>query len=276
MVPGSSLARAFAQLDRRWSVRLGCSSELVCTPGFRVVERAGMDAPDWMGWCTSFFALFPRHTANSVSVATLPGFGAKVADAFDEQMSVGELELAFLDVARLFGREQTYIFDIVTIDSRDTVVVSPVPEGYVAQVYESGSPVARSWDGRLLRDDVDGPVFALFDECGQVAAWAGVKCVSPFARDIAVATRSDCRRQGLARVVAGQALASIAASGVTPFYSCRRDNVASARLAASLGLVPNQTGCPTLVDVTTSAAASATGLGDFFVGHNTKVITGMT
>lgn len=55
--------------------------------------------------------------------------------------------------------------------------------------------------------------------------------------ELGIETRADLRRRGLAHVVCAAMIGDVLAAGLTPVWSCREDNVASVRLAESLGFV---------------------------------------
>ena len=76
------------------------------------------------------------------------------------------------------------------------------------------------------------------DEDGRTGAMAFTSYRTGDDLELGVETDAASRRLGLASAAAAAMLADVLAAGLTPVWSCREDNVGSARLAARLGFTP--------------------------------------
>ncbi len=211
---------AVTAVDMRWALRLQCDAADLRKPGLRVIRGRDLDQPVFMRYVVPFFALFPLHTPNSVTVISTDAVCEEILSwsINSDDLSAEALEPRLLELAEGMGHEDAYILN-------EVLQINP------------DSDDAVDWNGTPLSSMVDGDVFVVEDERG-IAAWAGEKRTSDVARDIRVATREDRYRQGLARTVASHAIAAIVGRGITPYYSHLRGNVASTRLAQTLGFQP--------------------------------------
>jgi hypothetical protein len=225
-------ADAFAAMDMRWSELLECDPFVVQQPGIRWVERENPNAPSWLKYEVPFFALLPELEIPSVTISAGADVIEQTRHLSAEQPRI-ELESELLTTALLLNCDAAYIFDILvgwddqlrlTLDSNRVREMNPNDEHAVR------------WDGRKLEREVDGPVFATYDDAG-MTSWAGIKRTSSSAQDLQVGTREDAQRQGLARLVTSHAVARIMEDGKTPYYSHLRDNDPSKRFAESLGFI---------------------------------------
>lgn len=73
---------------------------------------------------------------------------------------------------------------------------------------------------------------------GSVGAIAFTSFRSGDELELGIETFAAARRQGLGRAVAARMVGELVQSGITPVWSCRRENVASHELAQQLGFVP--------------------------------------
>ncbi|BCB73662.1 hypothetical protein GCM10022251_77460 [Phytohabitans flavus] len=188
-----------------------------------------------MNYAAPFFALFPLHTPNNLTVTSTESVCDEIAgwNLNDEHLSPSDLEPRLLDIAVRMNLGNAYVFDTLTA-APDELRLDFSDE--VLQL-DPDSVDATDWNGVRLSTEVDGSIFGVFDDYG-LAAWSGEKRMSDVAHDIQVATRSDVRRRGLAQKVASRAIETILESGLVPFYSHFRGNIPSARLAVALGFRP--------------------------------------
>lgn len=119
----------------------------------------------------------------------------------------------------------------------------PVPDG--AAVRPAGEADLH-WPGRVIPAGFwpDAATF-LRHGGGRVAELDGVPGALAFASfhtgddvELGIETVPALRRRGLAHLASVAMIESVLAGGGTPVWSCRADNVASMRLAESLGFVP--------------------------------------
>lgn len=222
-------------LDIVWAGRLQCGLNDLRKPGLHLIRGENLSKPVFMDYASPFFALFPLHTPNSLSIMSTESVCDEITGwKLDEQdLSPADLEQRLLDLALGIGRGDAYIFDTLTAEPDELRLES---SDKIVQL-DPESAEATDWNGVRLSTEVDGILFGIFDENG-LAAWAGEKRMSDVAHDIQVATRSDVRRRGLARLVASRAIKAIIDSGLIPFYSHLRSNTPSARLAVDLGFRP--------------------------------------
>jgi hypothetical protein len=222
-------------VDVLWASRLQCDPEDLHVPGLHLIRGDHLDQPVFMNYAAPFFALFPLHTPNSLTVVSTESVCDEIADwkLNDERLSPSGLEPRLLDVAVRMNLGEAYVFDTLTAapDKLNLEVSDQVLQ------LDPDSDDATDWNGVRLSAEVDGSIFGIFDDHG-LAAWAGEKRMSEVAHDIQVATRSDVRRRGLAKKVASHAIETIVESGLVPFYSHFRGNTPSARLAVALGFRP--------------------------------------
>jgi len=104
-----------------------------------------------------------------------------------------------------------------------------------------------TWEGSTVPDRY-WPDAASFAEhgCGWVVEQDGTPAALAFRAfpgdddvEVGIETLPAFRRRGLARMAAGAMIADVVATGRTPVWSCRAENVGSVRLAESLGFTPS-------------------------------------
>lgn len=81
----------------------------------------------------------------------------------------------------------------------------------------------------------DGDVLVVFDDEGRYIAGVGRKAHDGLAQEIAVGTEEAHRGKGLAKALVAKAARQIYEEGAVATYLHRRDNLASARVAESVG-----------------------------------------
>jgi GNAT superfamily N-acetyltransferase len=108
---------------------------------------------------------------------------------------------------------------------RLVTVASPIGEWV-----PTGDPRVPAW-----LSPFNGEVLIAFDDKGRYAAGVGRKRHDDYAQEIAVATEPAHRRRGLAASLVAQASARIFEEGAVATYLHRRDNEASAAVAAAAG-----------------------------------------
>jgi len=218
-----------------WASRLQCSPEDLRVPGLHLIRGDHLNEPVFMNYAAPFFALFPLHTPNSLSVVSTESVCSEITGwkLDNEHLSPSDLEPRLLEVAVRMNLGEAYIFDTLTAAPEELQLEL---SNEVLQL-DPNSADTTDWNGVRLSTEVDGAIFGIFDDHG-LAAWAGEKRMSDVAHDIQVVTRSDVRRQGLAKKVASCAIETIAESGLVPFYSHFRGNTPSAKLAVALGFSP--------------------------------------
>lgn len=222
--------QAQLDVDRRWAYLLGVDPEMLRTPGTHYARDSHPEDKAWMGYAVYFFAVRPHNTDTTVVAGT-----SQLCNLVEQRLSETNADIAqvLVDVAGKAGCEEHYIAEVLVSDPRDLTLASP--SGDVIDIQRN--PKETDWDGVPLIDNVDGPIFVTKDDRG-ITSWAGVKQVSPWARDIQIATRPDARKQGLAYKSASVAMRAIISQGITPYYAHFSSNEASARLAKALGLKP--------------------------------------
>ena len=89
-------------------------------------------------------------------------------------------------------------------------------------------------EGRALRERHRGEVFGVFRK-GELVSRSSIKTESDEAWEIAVTTAEPCRREGLGATVVSRATEFILSQGKLALYNCDLSNVASLKLAESLG-----------------------------------------
>jgi GNAT superfamily N-acetyltransferase len=204
---------------------LGVPSGCFDVPGLTIVETAARAEAEWANWLLPVWLV---RFADATVCAVAPSHTVAAREAF------ADLEVPTLMHPDALVRARRAI-DAPGWQQCEILVGYEAPPSDVTlrhrvERLRPGDPVA---DALLRR--FDGGVFAIRDECGGAAAFAGIKDKGAI-REIAVTTEPDHQGKGFGGVVVAEATRAILDDGNIPVYVPDSIyNVASYALAVKVG-----------------------------------------
>lgn len=214
------------QLTRYVTERLQCDAQLLTRPGLHLVVAA---QPRWRVWLylvPLWVMAFDRAAVVSVAPELAdhiaPLAQRATADSVLQDPALAQMRAAAAHWGPVEWLRRAYWLYCTseTFAPRYAAPVFPAPPDH---------PEARS-----LRRLHRGEVFAVIRN-GELVSRSSIKTESDAAWEIAVTTHEPHRRLGYGASVVSRATEFILAQGKVALYHCEVDNVASLRLAQSLG-----------------------------------------
>lgn len=247
MVQEEARTRAIARLDAYYAEELGCSEELLYTPGVHLVPSRRRTRAGWAGYTKPLLAI---ARGESLVVSFRPDLEGAVraelgrgeaprrggllwGSAARSEGGGGEGVAApwgqFERLRRVSQRAYPYAFVLCGYSMYcDAEHFRPLP-GPATRLARDDPR------GRELRQRFDGEIFVVFGTRGEIASWAAIKLKTASVWEIAVVTEPAYRGRGLARQVVSAATAHILEQGREALYIYDRANIASGKVCRSLG-----------------------------------------
>lgn len=231
--PRQSVTGTQARLSRHFARALDCDQALLYRPGVWIVPTEVRRRPEWHGWILPLYGLAPAG-AGACVLSCLPELAEALqsavrdvpagAQSFDGPWLAAVQAIAGTIAGAAWSRRAVYVADAATFRPHGVD-----PSIRIERLERAEQPDL--WLGRAF----DGPCFLIRDSSGAIAAWAGIKCKSDDAWEIAAVTEPPYRGRGLATALTARATAEILSQGRLALWVADIDNVLSRRLVERLG-----------------------------------------
>lgn len=197
-----------------------------------VVPTEARRAPEWHGWVLPVYGVAPAES-NACVLSCLPELGDPLREAL-ANLPAGAQAMDQRWLAAVRGACEGRVagdWSECTIYVADPATYRP--RGVDPSIRVERLDIERHRDLWLTRA-FDGPCFVVWSG-DSIASWAGTKCKSDDAWEIAAVTEASFRGRGLATLLTAIATEEILKSGRLALWVADHDNIGSRRLVERLG-----------------------------------------